>query len=80
MQLLVFEVNKFVLLPSKKLANFYKLVPDLKVNEKHHKRINKVGRKIIAKYPKKLERVHIKIASKIIAKVRFPKYIKSSLS
>ena len=27
-----------------------------------------------------LERVHITIASKIIAKVRLPKYIKSSLS
>jgi len=30
--------------------------------------------------PKKLEPVHIKIASKIIAKVRFPKYRTSSLS
>ena len=29
---------------------------------------------------KKLEPVHIKIASKIIANVRFPKYITSSLS
>jgi len=39
-----------------------------------------ISRKFYARTKRKLEPVHIKIASKIIARVRFPKYRTSSLS
>lgn len=74
----VIPENLFSPLASKNKSLYYRYATH--VRKVFDKIAFQISRKFYARTKRKLEPVHIKIASKIIARVRFPKYRTSSLS